>query len=186
MKKNISFSQNFGNFLIGISLLGFVVTLYPVIAVYVLPHQAIQKIDTTNSIYIPKINASAPIILNVNPFNEKEYMEALKKGVAHAKNTALPKENGTVFLFAHSSYGMPWELTRINTIFLRLNELEKGDTIEITINGTPYTYKVEETKEVWPHEVNYLINTSKNQLILQTCTPIGTSLKRLLVFAKKS
>ena len=33
------------------------------------------------------------------------------------------------------------------------------------------------------YDVSYLIETKKTQLILQTCTPIGTSLKRLLVFA---
>ena len=55
--------------------------------------------------------------------------------------------------------------------------------IIITVNGERYKYKVTERKEVSPTAVSYLVNHTENQLILQTCTPIGTSLNRLLVFA---
>ena len=110
------------------------------------------------------------------------YNKALQNGVAHAKNTALPGQKGTAFLFAHSS-GNPWELTRMNTIFLRLGELQNGDVIEIVSNGKMLKYKVVDKKEVDPTEVDFLLKSEKTQLVLQTCTPIGTSLKRLLVFA---
>lgn len=148
------------------------------------PPPTLQKVQTKQGVYvtIPKINAQAPIIENVDPWNESEYNQALKKGVAQAKGTVKPGEKGTIFLFAHSS-GLPWELTRYNTIFLRLNELQANDTITITKNEKEYTYKVTDKKEVWPNEVNYLMQTEKDQLILQTCTPVGTSLKRLLIFA---
>lgn len=39
-------------------------------------------------------------------------------------------------------------------------------------------------KTVWPNEVKYLKEDQGDILILQTCTPIGTALQRLLVFAK--
>lgn len=119
----------------------------------------------------------------VNPFNEEEYRKALEKGVAQAKGTALPGEKGTIFLFAHSS-DFPWRITRYNVAFFRLPELQKGDKINIFRNGKEYKYKVTDKKTVWPSEVNYLLDTKKTQLILQTCFPIGTSLQRLLVFAK--
>ena len=134
-------------------------------------------------ITIPKIHAQAQVTENVDPFNEKEYNEVLKKNIAHAKGTALPGEEGTIFLFAHSS-GTPWEITRFNTIFLRLGELQKGDSIVLVRNGKKFAYTVSNKKEVWPSEVSYLLDTKQTQLILQTCTPIGTSLKRLLVFAE--
>ena len=85
---------------------------------------------------------------------------------------------------------MPWEMTRYNTIFLRLGELSVGDEIVITRNGKELKYTVSDKKEVDPSEVNYLLQTDKTEprlnrgkLILQTCTPIGTALKRLLIFA---
>ncbi len=126
-------------------------------------------------INIPRINAQARIIPSIDPFNEKQYQAALKKGVAEAQNTDL-------FLFAHSS-ASPWEMTRQNTPFLRLNELQNGDQIEIVKNEIKRNYQVFDKKIVWPTETHYLKTTDGN-LVLQTCVPIGTSFLRLLVFAK--
>jgi len=167
------------------SILGFVFTIFPLARMYLVPiHPPLHNLKGT-FISIPKINAEAPIIENVNPWDENAYKEALRKGVAHARYTSLPNQTGTIFLFAHSS-GMPWEITGYNTVFLRLGELKSKDSITIQKDSHTYNYTVRDTKEVWPNEVNYLLNEKKNQLILQTCTPIGTSLKRLLVFADPS
>jgi LPXTG-site transpeptidase (sortase) family protein len=183
--------DHLGNTLIILSIISFAYTFYPIIQIYLFPPKPTpviaktQKIPKGTYLNIPKINAQAPIIENVNPWNQTEYNQALKKGVAHAKGTYLPGQKGTTFLFAHSS-GPSWEITRYNTIFFRLNELQINDKIEITKNGKKYTYKVYDKKEVWPTETNYLEDTKKDRLILQTCTPIGTDLKRLLIFAKPS
>lgn len=172
-----------GNILIVASLAGLAFTFYPLLQTYFAPPN-VEKVTAKTGIYItiPNIHAQSAVIENVDPWNESIYNEALKKGVAHAKGTALPGEKGTAFLFAHSS-GVPWELTRNNTIFLRLNDLSTGDTILVTRNGKDLPYKVTAKKEVNPSEVQYLIQTDKTQLILQTCTPVGTSLRRLLIFA---
>lgn len=172
-----------GNFFIILSFIGFAYTFFPLINIYFFPPQIKSVLPSKGTfITIPKIHAQAPISENVDPWNEKEYMDTLKKSIAHAKGTSLPGQPGTIFLFAHSS-GPPWELTRFNTVFLRLGELQNGDSIIIERNGVTYRYIVRDKKEVWPNEVNYLLDTKRTQLILQTCTPIGTSIKRLLVFA---
>ncbi len=134
-------------------------------------------------ITIPKIHAQSPVIPEVDSNNQTVYDEALKHGVAQAKGTALPGEKGRVYLFAHSS-GLPWEETHFNTIFLRLGELQNGDTIIVRRNGKDYKYIVYDKKTVDPSQVSYITDSTKTQLILQTCTPIGTSLYRLLIFAK--
>jgi LPXTG-site transpeptidase (sortase) family protein len=174
-----------GNAMILLSMAGFVFIFYPFIALYLSPAPIITEVQAKQGTFItiPKIHAQSQVIENVDPMNESIYNEALKKGVAHAKGTSLPGQKGTTFLFAHSS-GNPWELTRMNTIFLRLGELQTEDTIELVKDGQTFIYKVTDKKEVDPTEVNYLLQTTKDQLILQTCTPIGTSLKRLLIFAK--
>ncbi len=182
-KRNNNFLLWLGNLFIIASLLGLAFTFYPLLSAYFFPSSPGQAIAASGIfITIPKIHAYSPIVENVDPFNEQVYKQALRRGVAHAKNTKLPGENGMTFLFAHSS-GMPWELTRFNTVFLRLGELKKGDTIIIYKDAKQFTYTVFDKKVVWPNEVSYLLNTSKTQLILQTCAPIGTSLKRLLIFA---
>ncbi|MBI4097811.1 MAG: sortase, partial [Candidatus Levybacteria bacterium] len=58
--------------------------------------------------------------------------------------------------------------------------------IEIKRNNKIYKYKVTQTKIVWPNEVNYLKDTKSDGIVVQTCWPIGTALKRLLVFAALS
>lgn len=172
-----------GNILIAASLIGFTYIFFPILKIYLFP-PVIQTTFPKNGTYItiPKINAQAPIALNIDPYDKVEYNKALKKSVAHAAGTSQPGEPGTSFLFAHSS-GPPWELTRLNTIFLRLTELRAGDIIEIQKDGKLHKYKVRETKEVNPADSSYLRPNPRSQLILQTCTPIGTDLKRLLVFA---
>ena len=140
--------------------------------------------EVTNKfkITIPKINAQAPLIDNVDPWDEVEYRRALKKGVAIASGFNKPGEDGTTFIFAHSS-DSPWNITSYNTVFFRLGELKAGDEVEITYGGQSFKYQVTHSIEVWPNEVEAVTKASGNQLILQTCTPVGTSLKRLLVFA---
>lgn len=182
MRKN-NILYHLGNGLIILSFLIFAYIFYPVFSIYIFPPKAESIVrDKGTFLSISKINAYSKIIEDVDPFDEEEYQAQLKKGVAHAKNTSLPGERGTIFLFAHSS-GPPWEITRLNTIFLRLGELENGDQIEIGRDGKVYKYKVREKKEVAPSEVSYLLNTDRDQLILQTCAPIGTDWRRLLVMA---
>lgn len=189
-KKDKDISQkgvlyNLGNLLIAISIISLIYIFIPVISTYLFPKPIkAQNQLVGDYITVPKIKAQAPLILNVDPWNETVYLEKLKKGVAHARGTSIPGE-GRSFIFAHSS-GNPLELTRYNTVFLRLGELKKGDEILIKRNNKVLKYKVEETKIVWPSEVEYLEKNDKDELIIQTCWPIGTAFKRLLVFAAPS
>lgn len=182
----MSYGKLSGNILIIAGICGIFYTFFPLAQAYIqTPQYSTEKNNKTNlSIYIPKIGANASIITNVDPFDETIYNEALRSGIAHARGTALPGGRGTSFLFAHSS-APPWENTRFNSVFLRLNELETGDIIVINNKGEELKYSVYDKKEVWPDEVKYLKWDGKDGLILQTCTPIGTSLKRLLVFAER-
>lgn len=177
MKQN-KFLYHLGNALMISSLVSFIYIFYPLLSLYIFPPQINNQVPKVGAfITIPKINAQAPIVENVDPWNESEYKKKLEKGVAQAKDTN--------FFFAHSS-GMPWEVTRFNTIFLRLGELHNGDTIIIEKDGKSQKYTVSDKKEVWPTDVNYLKpRLKRDEIILQTCTPIGTSLKRLLVFARQ-
>jgi LPXTG-site transpeptidase (sortase) family protein len=184
--------KHIGSAFMALSFFILVTMYYPVARVYFFPPELTPEQITAPGLYIPKIQAAAPIIYNVNPWKSSEYQDVLQQGIAHAEETALPGEDGTAYLFAHSSDN-PWNITRYNTIFLRLGELVQNDEIILTTEEKTYTYKVTEKKEVWPDEVESLINAQNspnaqknNTVILQTCTPIGTDLKRLLVFAELS
>ncbi|KKQ34227.1 MAG: sortase [Microgenomates group bacterium GW2011_GWA2_37_6] len=182
-KTQKGFLFHLGNLFIVLSLLSFFLFFYPVIKAYLFPPQIKQQKELKgNFLTVPKISAQAPVLYNVDPWKENIYKPVLKKGVAHAKGSAMPGQRGSVFIFAHSS-GNPLEITNYNTVFLRLGELKKGDDVLIRYNNKTFKYKVTGQKIVWPNEVGFLTKQTKNQLILQTCWPIGTSLKRLLVFA---
>ncbi len=133
---------------------------------------------------VEKINANAPVVANVNPFNEREYKKALQKGVAHAAGTVYPGEKGVSFLFAHSTLN-PWDVPRYNAVFYLLRELEPGDRVITYYDGKRYDYVVYDKKVVGAEEIGFLTMKSDEPiLILQTCDPPGTTWKRLLVFAK--
>ncbi|MBI2593466.1 sortase [Candidatus Daviesbacteria bacterium] len=170
-----------GNLLIvsALTLLGLI--YLPILKIY-LPANPGVNLNSNFSINIPRINAYAPLVDNVDPWNEDEYRKALKNGVAIAKGFSKPGESGTIYIFAHSS-DSPWRISSYNTVFFRLGELKEADLIDITYAGKQYQYRVSYSVEVWPNEAQALTKQTGNQLILQTCTPIGTSLKRLLIFA---
>jgi len=136
------------------------------------------------SIVIPKLGAAAPVIAKVDPLNQSEYLAALKKGVAQAKTSALPDEGGNTFIFAHSTDTF-YNVGKYNAVFYLIGKLDKGDEILIYYQGRKYTYQVEEKKVVGAGEIKYLERTwGENTLVLQTCYPPGTTLKRLIVIAK--
>jgi sortase A len=145
--------------------------------------QVLVPEDSNFSVVIPKIGANARIIPNVDSSNEREYSEALKHGVAQAQGTAYPGEGGHIFLFAHST-DYWWNVTSYNAVFYLLGKLIKGDDINVFYKGERFVYRVIESKIVDPSEVEYITRkTNKEFLTLQTCWPLGTTFKRLLVFA---
>ncbi|MDO8599803.1 MAG: sortase [bacterium] len=161
--------------------------------------------DAKFGVYIPKINAKAPVIENVSASKEAEYMNALKQGVAHASGSVFPGMEGATFLFAHSSE-VPWNIgSQYNTIFYLLRELEPGTTTPAPLGGGPalpqvtggdeiyvffldkiYKYRVTEKHTVDPNDVSWLTDArvGKERLILQTCWPPGTALKRMIIVAE--
>lgn len=134
-------------------------------------------------IVVPKIDANSKIIANVDPFKDKEFLPALKTGVAHAKWTAFPGQGGNVYLFAHSTDSF-YNVGRYNAVFYLLGKLENGDEIDIYFLNKLYKYFVFEKKMVSVDEVKYLKSTGEETLTLQTCYPPGTTIKRLIVRAK--
>jgi LPXTG-site transpeptidase (sortase) family protein len=141
--------------------------------------------NTDFSIVIPKIEAVAPVIANVDPLNKSEYLKALKEGVAHAKGTALPGEPGNVYIFAHSTDAF-YNVGKYNAVFYLLGKLAKGDEVFIYYKNQKITYVVDQIKIVSPGDIQYLAkNTEKNTLTLQTCYPPGTTIDRLIVIAKQ-
>jgi sortase A len=135
-------------------------------------------------ITIPKIKAESKVIANVPATNKKVYMEALKKGVAHARGTGFPGQGKMIYLFAHST-DAPVNVVRYNAVFFLLNKLEKGDDIFVRFDGLLYRYRVTEKEILKANQTGALYFPDvKELLVLQTCWPPGTVWQRLLVLAE--
>jgi LPXTG-site transpeptidase (sortase) family protein len=137
---------------------------------------------------IPIIGASAEVKKDISPFDKNKYLPVLEKDfVAQARGSGLPgSQDKAIYLFAHSSKeGV--RMVRNNSVFYLLGELKNNDYIFIGYNGEIYKYKVYDQKIVGANDVDYLDykEEGKEILILQTCWPIGTDWKRLLVFAER-
>jgi LPXTG-site transpeptidase (sortase) family protein len=141
-------------------------------------------VDTDFSIVIPKIDAKAKIIPNVDPANEAQYKSALKKGVGHAAGTKFPGSNGPIFLFAHSA-STPTDIIQYNAVFYLLKELQEEDQIIVFFTGQKFVYQVIEQFVTTANDIQWLTHQdNQEKLVLQTCWPPGTTQKRLIVIAK--
>ena len=144
----------------------------------------IVPVSTQFGIVIEKINGNAKVVANVNPGSEKEYVAALKQGVAAALGSTPPGQPGNLYLFSHST-DAPWNIIRFNAIFYLLRELDKGDRVIIFYQDRRYDYIVYDKVIASPADVSYLTNKYETPVLtLQTCDPPGTLLNRLIVRAK--
>jgi LPXTG-site transpeptidase (sortase) family protein len=150
---------------------------------------AVVEQQNEYTITIPKILAFSNIVDNVSPFNREEYLKVLESDVvAQAKDTAKPGSGlgKMTYLFAHSTTES-LNMLRKNAVFYLLGELNNNDVIFIDKNGKNYTYRVYRQLVVEANQIQYLnySDPKKELLILQTCWPIGTNWKRLLIFAER-
>lgn len=140
----------------------------------------ITPVSDEFSVIIPKIGVNAQVTANVNP---KDYLEALETGVAHSETSFLPGQDGTVYLFSHST-NYEWFVKDINAVFYLVKNLENGDTVVLVYKGKRYTYKITDKRVVSPKSTSYLYPyVGRRNLILQTCWPPGSTTQRLLIFA---
>ncbi len=183
--------KTIGNFLIAFSLISTLYIYYPLLKLqfayqFSTPSQNTIPKSTQFGLVIDKINVNEIIYPNIDPFNKTSYLPILHKGLAHAKGSSLPSQDGNIFIFGHSSDN-PFSITRYNTSFYLLDKLQTGDQIKLYHQDQEYLFQVTSKQTVKPYQVEFLTQNSpqstSQQLILQTCTPVGTSINRLLVFA---
>lgn len=138
-----------------------------------------------NTIQIPSLGIQAPI-KEVETVSEDTFQLALREGVVHYPGTALPGLPGNVYLFGHSS-DYSWAKGNYKTVFALLPKIQKDAEIILTnADGTPFTYRVTGTQIVGPKDTHVLDQQGwkKHLLTVQTSYPLGTALKRFLVFAE--
>ncbi|MFV0485173.1 MAG: sortase [Candidatus Saccharimonadales bacterium] len=140
---------------------------------------------------IPKLNVEVPITFGAG--NDQKSMDtAMNNGVAQfsiSGASAKPGEIGNFVVSGHSA-GNIYQNSNYKFIFSGLTRLGAGDLIYVNYESTRYTYSVLGTKTVEPTDVQSVVDIAKNYpdkplITLITCTPLGTSRYRLLVYAEQ-
>jgi sortase A len=112
---------------------------------------------------------------------------SLNNGVAHQRGTSMPwsrSKQRNVYIAGHR---LGWPGTKSHLVFYHLDKLARGDEIVLKDrDGKKYTYRVSETFEVEPND-SWVMGKVKGRdmVTLQTCTPIPTWEKRLIVRADR-
>ncbi len=121
------------------------------------------------------------------PVFDSDGQWALTNGVGHVPETSLPW-SGTpqrnVYIEGHR---IGWPGTGSYLVFYYLNRLGSGDEIVLKDReGKAYRYRVSEVLEVNPDDVWVMGQVrGRDMVTLQTCTPIPTFQKRLIVRADR-
>ncbi len=154
-----------------------------------IPSESTEVKSDRYTISIPKIYAFSDIVADVSPYDQVKYQKVLEENVvAQAANSDEPGQGKgkMTYIFAHST-SQSLVMLRKNAVFYLLGDLVNDDLVVINNKGKILSYKVYMKKIVLPSETDFLTYTDqeKEVLILQTCWPIGTNWRRLLVFAEK-
>ena len=100
----------------------------------------------------------------------------LRKGPGHYPAAPLPGARGTVAIAGHrTTYGAP---------FRRVDDLRKGDRIELRMPYGRFSYRVERTQIVAPSATWVTRRVAYDRLVLTACHPLYSAAQRIIVFAR--
>lgn len=139
------------------------------------------------TITIPALGIKdAKVQSNIDGTNESAYQKALEQGIAHFAGSALPGEQGSVFLFGHSMLPILAHGTYLS-IFTNLPKLKKGDVVFVEYGNDELRYLIEQTAVVNPKDVFVLRQPQNEELLtLMTCIPPGFGSDRFVAIAKRN
>ena len=146
-----------------------------------------SPVGPETKIIIPKLNLEAPIVTSVSDNAEKVLQEALEQGVVQYPGTPNPGEMGNTVVFGHSSSNL-FNRGAHKFVFVRLHQLEVGDTYAINYNGVQYVYRVIIREVVKPTQVDVLYRQPEGKpavSTLITCDPPGTANNRLIIVGEQ-
>jgi sortase A len=126
--------------------------------------------DAIGRIRIRKIGISFVVVQGTDG-------SSLQKGPGHYPDTPFPGLPGTVAIAGHrTTYLAP---------FRHINDLHKGNVIELEMPYALFTYSVEKTRIVQPSEYSVIKPVRYDRLVLTACHPLYSAAQRIVVFARQ-
>lgn len=109
----------------------------------------------------------------------------LDKYLVNYPGTAIPSDNGNAVVYGHSTLPQLFKPKDYKTIFATAYKLTVGDEVFATVENVTYRYKIFNVTVVDPSDTSIFSQTYDNSyLTLVTCTPPGTTWKRLIIKAR--
>lgn len=106
----------------------------------------------------------------------------LSKHLINYPGTEIPPNNGNAVIFGHSTLPQLFNTADYKTIFATLYKIEVGDEVFTVIQNVSYKYRVTGIIVVDADDTSLLTQQyDDSYLTLVTCTPPGTTWKRLVV-----
>jgi LPXTG-site transpeptidase (sortase) family protein len=107
---------------------------------------------------------------------------ALLSGVVRHPDSADFQNEGTVFLFGHSSY-LPKVINKNFQAFNGIEKLKWGNTVRLQSSDMEYVYRVDRVYEVKASDAEVKIERGEAKLTLATCNSFGSKDDRYIVEA---
>lgn len=135
------------------------------------------------SITIKKLEKTITV-LNPDSRSISDLDAALLEGVVRHPDSAALAQDGNVFILGHSSY-LPNVINRNFQAFNGIQDLEWGDTIEVSSADSIYRYRVERVYRAKAEDVTVPIAGTERLLTLATCNSFGSADDRYIVEAEQ-
>lgn len=117
----------------------------------------------------------------IDPFTKDGILSVLTEGVGHL--FSYPGGGGKIMIYGHSS-SFPWDVSQYTKAFRKVNQLEIGDKIYVTYEGTLHVYEVTHEQTIDAADTSpFNDNGTGEELILYTCWPPDSIAQRYLVHA---
>lgn len=154
-------------------------------------HNADAKRVLPSRLVIPAIKVDTPVVelgwktsktASGSIFSEWDVAEY---AAGWHKNSSVPGETGNIVMSGHNNI--------LGSVFRELDQLKRGDTLEVFAGGTEYTYSVDEVM-ILPEKhasdqqrkanAKYIQETTDDRLTLVSCWPRDDNTHRIVVIAK--
>lgn len=154
-------------------------------------HQPDAKPVLPSRLVIPSIKADMPVVelgwsakkdASGAIFSEWDVAEF---AAGWHKNSALPGESGNIVLSGHNNVK--------GAVFRELDQLKRGDRLQLVAGGREYTYTVDEvlivpeknaSAEQRRENADYIKPTTDDRVTLVSCWPRNDNSHRIIVIAK--
>ena len=139
--------------------------------------KAEKKEYANYTISIPKIEIENAVVTNED--------SDLTRHLVQFNSDTMPGNVGNSIIFGHSTLPQLYDPKNYKTIFANAYKLNVGDNIIVNQKNNTYNYKIESVTVVDPADTSVLAqNFSDSFITIITCTPPGTTWKRLIIKAR--